>query len=88
MWGHWTLKDVYRNNGEAEVDAVTPSINSGATTLRGFSGLAWETSHFSLRLGYEAQFWLDQLKFYSYNVGWQDNDLTLQGGSFDLNFAF
>lgn len=88
MWGHWTFEDIYQNNGGTEVDAITPNINSGATMLRGFSGLAWEAPHFSLRLGYEAQFWLDQLKFYSYNIGWQDNELTLQGGSFDLNFAF
>lgn len=88
MGGRWTFKDIYQNDAGQIVKPLMPSQTSAAGMLRNFMGLSWESDHFSLRFGYEAQAWLDQLKYYSLNVGWLDNALTLQGGSFDVHFAF
>lgn len=92
MFGHWTLKDRYRNDGPEKVTIDFPGINGAATTVRDFVGLAWkregECVCFTVRIGYEAQVWLGQLKLYTLNVGRLDNVLTLQGGTVDFRIAF
>ena len=67
-------------------------ITGAATMLRGVIGFEWE-QHFSrvtstVRLGYEAQLWLNQMQFYSYNIGRLNNVTSLQGGflEWQLNF--
>ncbi len=94
MWGHWTLKDVYKNNHPQKVPIITSDINGASSMFRGFLGFEWDVDFapkqfaLSVRLGYESQFWLDQLQFYSYNTGRLDNELTLQGGTLDFIFNF
>ncbi len=94
MWGHWRLKDVYKNDAPQEVAIVLPHISGAASMFRAFMGFGWDATfnkerlNFSLRLGYEAQFWLDQLQFYSFNRGRLANELTLQGGTVDVRFDF
>lgn len=94
LWGHWSFKDIYQNNEPTIVVIDLPNINGGASMLRAFMGFVWDAApykeqfYFSFRVGYEAQFWLDQLKFYSFNAGRLDNVLTFQGGTIDLNFNF
>ena len=67
-------------------------ITGAATMLRGVVGFEWE-QYFSratstVRLGYEAQLWLNQMQFYSYNIGRLNNVTSLQGGflEWQLNF--
>ena len=96
MYGHWTFSDVYQNNSFdlEEVRIGISSIDGAATTFRGFAGIGWsfdfcdEQYCFALRLGYEAQFWLSQLQFYSLSTGRFNNVLTLQGGTVDIQFHF
>ncbi|MBI2743772.1 MAG: hypothetical protein HYX48_07650 [Chlamydiales bacterium] len=94
MWGHWTLGDVYKNNIEQEVVVKLSHINSAAVTLRTFLGFGWDAtfnrdrSHFSAKLGYEMQFWLNQLQLYFFDTGRLDNVLTLQGGTLEFRFDF
>lgn len=94
MYGHWTFGDVYKNDIQQEVSIKLSNINSGATMLRAFMGFEWDATlcqdqfHFSTRLGYEMQFWLDQLQFYSFDTGRLSNELTLQGGTLDFRFEF
>lgn len=92
MYGHWTLKDRYQNDRPEKVVIDISTIHGAATMIRDFIGLGWkregERFCFTVRIGYEAQFWLGQLKFYTLNVGRLDNILTLQGGTLDVRFGF
>ncbi len=94
LYGHWTFKDVYKNDIGQEVSVKLPHNNSGASMLRTFLGFGWDLTfcrgeyHFLTQLGYEMQFWLDQLQFYSFDTGRFDNELTLQGGTLELRFDF
>lgn len=93
MWGKWTLKDVYTNDAPYKFPVIQSGMTGAATMVRLFTGLQWESSlknnsSISMRIGYEAQFWLDQLQFYSFNMGRLDNQLTLQGGAAEVRFDF
>ncbi len=92
MWGHWSFGDVFNNDLQQKILINLQDINSGAWTLRAFMGFGWDV-HFSTqclrtKLGYEMQFWFDQLQFYSFTGGRLDNELTLQGGTFEICFDF
>lgn len=94
MYGHWTFGDVYKNDIQQEVLVKLSHLNSGATMMRTVMGFGWDVNfyqdrfHFSTKLGYEMQFWLDQLQFYSFETGRLSNELTLQGGTLDFCFDF
>lgn len=94
LYGHWDFRDFYQNDKLEEVSIDVPNINGAAAMLRGFVGIGWATDFnnqqqsFSVKLGYEAQFWLSQLQFYSLNTGRLNNELTLQGGTVDFQFNF
>lgn len=94
MWGHWSFADVFNNDLQQKIVTKLQNMSSGASMLRAFMGLGWD-AHFnqnqcliSAKLGYEMQFWLDQLQFYSFTGGRLDNELTLQGGTFEICFDF
>ena len=90
MWGHWSFGDVFENSIQQKVLVDFAPLNNGASMIRSFLGFGWETRfrqnrcHLSLKLGYEAQFWLDQLQFYSFVAGRFANALTLQGGTLEF----
>jgi hypothetical protein len=94
MFGHWSFSDTYKNNTPAEVNYKVSSVNGLATMFKSTMGLKWEVyfnqrrSHFALRLGYEMQFWLDQLQYNSFNTGRFNNELTLEGGTIDFRVDF
>lgn len=88
MWGHWSLGDHFSNSVGQQVAINLHTITSGATMVRGYLGFQWEVCHFTAKLGYEMQVWLDQLQFYSFTGGRLDNALTLQGGTFEICFSF
>jgi hypothetical protein len=94
MWGHWTFGDTFKNDADQQITIHLRPMNTGATMMRLFTGLEWEGNfkenryQFSTKLGYEAQFWLDQLQFYSFTGGHLDNALTLQGGTLEFCFDF
>jgi len=94
MWGHWSFSDVFNNDIEQQVTVDLQNINSGASMVRTFMGFGWNADlkqnryRFSIKLGYETQFWLDQLQFYSFIGGRLDTALTLQGGTLELSFDF
>ena len=94
MYGHWIFEDVYKNDINQEIVIKTSHLKSAATMVRTLMGLGWDTNfsqdrfHFSVKLGYEMQFWLDQLQFYSFDAGRLSNVLTLQGGTLEFRFDF
>ncbi len=100
MYGHWTFKDQYKNNGPTSTTVPGPTtisinsipINGAATMARGVMGLEWVRYSpkvtTTVRLGYEAQVWLNQMQFYSFNVGRLNNLMSLQGGILELCVNF
>lgn len=94
MWGHWSFGDRFKNDIGQQVSVRLKNIKSGASMVRAFMGFGWETNFnqnrylLSTKLGYEMQFWLDQLQFYSFTGGRLVNALTLQGGTLELSFDF
>lgn len=94
MWGHWSFKDRFQDSLPQHVSIHLQPINGGASTLRTFMGFGWDfvckkrCTQISAKLGYEMQFWLDQLQFYSFTGGRLVNELTLQGGTFEILFDF
>lgn len=94
MWGHWSFSDVFENDLSQQVTVDLQNIKGGASMLRTFMGFGWNTNfcknqyRFSTKIGYEMQFWLDQLQFYSFTGGRLVNELTLQGGTLELCFEF
>lgn len=94
MWGHWSFDDFLQNDAQQQVNVNLKSISSGAAMVKSFMGFGWSTGfrqnryQCSAKLGYEIQFWLNQLQFYSFIGGTLDTALTLQGGTFEFSFDF
>jgi len=94
MWGHWSFSDSFKNDLPQQVSVDLQNINSGASMLRTFMGFGWDANlsqnryRLSTKLGYEMQFWLNQLQFYSFTGGRLVNELTLQGGTLEFCFNF
>ena len=96
MFGHWTFSEQYNNNAPTptptSITIDMSPITGAATMLRGVIGFEWE-QRFSratstVRLGYEAQLWLNQMQFYSYNIGRLNNVTSLQGGFLEWQINF
>jgi hypothetical protein len=92
LLGHWTCSEVYKNNQPNTITIDMDSITGAATMLRGVVGFEWQ-QYFSratstVRLGYEAQLWLNQVQFYSYNMGRLNNVMSLQGGFAEWSINF
>ncbi|MBS0653751.1 MAG: hypothetical protein JSR39_09560, partial [Verrucomicrobia bacterium] len=94
MYGHWTFSDAFRNDIDQKVKVKLSHLNSGATMVRTWMGLGWDVLfsrgryQFAAQLGYEMQFWFDQLQYYSFDDGRLVNELTLQGGTLEFRFDF
>jgi len=92
MWGHWTFSDEFASNFSEQISIELENLNGGASVIQTFIGLGWDhkfcSSCFTVKVGYEAQFWLDQLQFYSFTGGRLVNLLALQGGTIELSFDF
>ncbi len=94
LWGHWSLSDVFQNTIGQQITVTPENFNGGASMFRTFMGLEWDArfrdnrSLFTMKLGYEMQFWLDQLQFYSFIGGRLVDLLTLQGGTLAFSFDF
>lgn len=90
--GHWTLTDQYENSTPTSVTVQNDTVKSAATMARALIGLEWNSklsrSDLSLRLGYEAQVWFDQLKFYTLDMGRLDDLMSLQGAVLELSINF
>ncbi len=100
MYGNWNFSEVYQTDGPTSTTILTPStiaihsdpVHGAATMLRLAVGMEWEQPGqrvtTRVRLGYEAQVWLNQMQFYSYNMGRLNNLMSLQGGVLEIGFCF
>ncbi len=100
MYGHWEFRERYANDGPTSLTVLAPtsiSINSSpisgaATMVGGAMGIEWTRrfAHVTTRLqvAYETQVWLNQMQFYSYNMGRLNNLTSIHGGvlEFCLNY--
>jgi hypothetical protein len=100
MFGRWTFSDEYVNDGLTSIAVPTPTaiaiqttpITGAATMISGAMGIEW-TQYFAratmtARLGYEVQVWLNQMQFYSYNMGRLNNLMSLHGGVVQLRIDY
>lgn len=90
--GHWNFSDNYSTNAPMSGEIINSSFNSAAPMARALVGIEWNNCVYKgilkLRIGYEAQVWFNQLKYYSFNTGRMDNLLSLQGGLLDIGYYF
>ena len=94
LWGHWSIRDKYIDNLCTKISVNTKDRNFGSFVLHAFMGFGWDSnfdhsrSHFSVKLGYEIEDWLNQFQIFSDTSGSQSNDLILQGLTLGLRFDF
>ena len=92
MFGHWAFTERYQNDANTSVTIDIDPITGAATMLRGVVGFEWEQcfsrATSTVRLGYEAQYWLNQMQFYAYNMGRLNNVTSLQGGFVEWCISF
>ena len=84
LGGGWHISDVYENNTPVNISTINNVRSSGLWMTRGLIGINWEQNFKNInllfKLSYEAQMWTNQLKFYSFDGGRQNNTLYTQGG--------
>jgi hypothetical protein len=94
MWGSWRCSDIYENSLLQKTSVRTKNAYLGALMFRGFLGIGWDadlrggSSHFATKLGYEMQFWLNQMRFNTFQLQRLHFDLTLQGVTFNCRYDF
>jgi len=94
MWGNWTCTDVYRSTVPQTYSIKTKNSALGALMFQGFVGIGWDAdlrsckSHFSAKLGFETQLWLNQLRISTLQIQRLHGDLTLQGLTFNCQFDY
>lgn len=94
MWGNWDFSDRYESSISQFLELKMPNSSLGSLMLRSFFGIGWDHTlpndrfHFAFKVGYEMEFWFNQLRlptYYNYRL---HHDLTLQGGTFDFRLDF
>lgn len=91
MYGRWDLKDNYKRPlaffGLIQPTSITTSLNQsefGTMMMDYYLGLEWVyqgKSHIMLQLGYEMQYWANQLRLLSIQQFPTMGDLTIQGAT-------
>ncbi|NGX26746.1 MAG: hypothetical protein K940chlam6_00671 [Chlamydiae bacterium] len=93
LWGTWKNTDVYKNTRSEVTNVKMKDSHLGSLMMGVYAGLGWETdicawTHFTARLGYEAQIWFSQFRIPTFQQLRVHGDLTLQGGTLNLSFEF
>lgn len=99
LWGSWNTSDVYIRpyvplSLTPEATEITTELDDsalGTLMLTYFVGLQWQPkalSQVTFQLGYEMQFWANQLRMTTFQQLPTHGDLTLQGGICGLTIDF
>ena len=96
LWGHWKIQDIYNGPSlislnSAVTNASSSSNSLGAYMLRYFAGIDWTyqaQATYNIKVGYEMQFWLNQLRIPVFQQVPVHGDLTLQGLTCGLLIKF
>lgn len=89
LWGNWSCSDHFKNTLSQTYSVITKNSSLGALMFRGVLGIGWEgnfqksRSQIAIRLGYETQLWINQLRISTFQLQRLHHDLTFQG--FTLN---
>lgn len=91
MWGKWKIQDTYARPsalfGLITPTTITTSMSDpklGTLMFEYFLGLQWQSHtqfNVTLQLGFETQFWANQLRLTTFQILPLHGDLTLQGGT-------
>lgn len=96
LWGNWNIQDNYTGPSLAGFQLAT-TIHSGSTSslgtlmLRYFAGLDWTyeaQALVTIKVGYEMQLWMNQLRIPVFQQVPVHGDLTLQGGTCGILIKF
>ncbi|MBS0653246.1 MAG: hypothetical protein JSR39_06925 [Verrucomicrobia bacterium] len=94
LWSTWNNSDHLTIGSTIAGTLRSKQRQAGSLMFQNLLGFEWSVklnqrgAMLSLRLGYESQFWFDNLQIFNAYNGRQHNALTLQGGTFDLLFSF
>lgn len=94
LWSFWSYSDQLSIGNNINGDLKAKHRQAGSLMFQDVLGFQWSVklnkngSLFSLRLGFEFQYWFDHLQIFNTYNGRQHNALTLQGGTFDLRFDY
>ena len=88
LYGHWRFREVYKNNTPVTITIYVGSVNGAAPVATGLLGMQWKKqfkqADFSVRAGYEAQMWFNQVQFYSLSMGRANRPVSIQGGNLEF----
>jgi len=99
LWGNWTVTDTYVRSQPSILvtpETITTHFNNselGTLMLDYFLGMEWAHKgkgkvSIAARLGYEAQFWSNQIRMLTFNQLPTRGDLTFQGGTCGIYIGF
>ncbi|MBS0651044.1 MAG: hypothetical protein JSR93_07780 [Verrucomicrobia bacterium] len=94
LGGCWTLKDIQKTSMNSSLAGVNPTTWAATFMFYGVMGFGWDVmfnknrSNFGVRMGYEFQYWYDQLKIFTFLEGTLHAALVLQGGMLDVHVNY
>jgi hypothetical protein len=98
MWGRWNVRDTYSRpsalSGLVKATTINTSMTNsklGTPMYQAFLGLQWvyeSTYQVKFLLGYEMQYWANQLRVPTFQLLPLHGDLTLQGGTCGISISF
>ncbi len=88
MWGHWSITDQFNDSFNSNIVTKVANRNFGAFMLQGFIGLGYDICNFYFKAGYEIQDWFNMYQVFDNGTGGHNNDLILQGLTFQVRCDF
>lgn len=97
MWGRWNVSDTYNRPfvpGIATATTINTKMSNsklGTPMYQAFLGLQWmyeSTYQVKFMLGYEMQYWANQLRVPTFQLLPLHGDYTLQGGTCGISISF
>lgn len=98
MYGHYQVKDQETSSAAGVTESGNNvhdlTRNRQAAMLQGQMGLEWDTAfnrnrnHFTMKVGYELQYWFRQNQLLRQNQERFSDDLALQGVTAEIRFDF
>lgn len=93
LGGCWTFKDVQKTSMNSSIVSNNFTTWAGTFVFQGLMGLGWDVklknqTNLGIRVGYELQYWFDQLKVFTFLEGTLHAALVLQGGMLDFHVDY
>lgn len=91
LGGRWKFKDIQKTSMNSSIISLNPTTWAATFMFQGLVGFSWDVlfnkkrSNFGVRVGYEFQYWYDQLKIFTFLEGTLHAPLVLQGGMLDVH---